>query len=61
MAMATQTQYHGIRLGGHARPTGRAAVRPTVVCVMCDAVLERGTTEVSHGLCQGCLPRFGRA
>ena len=60
MAMATQTQHPGLRALWHTRHINRATLGPTVVCVMCDAVLERGTSEVSHGLCLGCLPRFGR-
>lgn len=45
-----------LRSGTVLFPPEAAEGRPTTVCFWCDAVLEKGNHEVSHGLCERCLP-----
>lgn len=46
------------------KPRGRTcgafeeSMDPTVVCAWCAKTLVRGGRDISHGLCEGCLPAF---
>jgi len=31
---------------------------PTIVCAWCESVLEKGSSQISHGICRPCAAEF---